>query len=321
MSGTPGISEYDLRLRDILQDLCGPTMLAAINDPKTSEVMLNPNGTLWVERFGEPMSQIGTVLPHVAQSILETVAGFHRREVNNLAPVLECTWPMDGSRFAGLLPPIVQNAGFSLRKRAVAVFTLAEYVAAGIMTERQYETISNAVTTKFNILVVGGTSSGKTTLVNAILREMTDQTPSARIITIEDTPELQINAVNYQSLYTSGAVNMTQLLRATLRLRPDRICVGETRGAEALDLAMAWNTGHPGGAATIHANSAIDGLTRMSSLVSMHPNAPRNIEPLIGAAVDIAIFITRTNTGRRVNQILRVEEFDEKTGQFVTHEM
>lgn len=312
------ISEHNRRIEQMLKRLCGTAMLDALDDPKTSEVMLNPDGKLWVERFGSPMTQIGTITPSEAQSILETVAGYHALEITQANPVLECVWPLDGSRFEGLLPPIVQNAAFSLRKRAVAIFTLDEYVSSNVMTEDQRATIVKAVTEKKNILVIGGTSTGKTTLVNAILREMTDQNEFERIITIEDTAELQVNAQNFTSLYTSFSVTMTRLLIATLRLRPDRICVGETRGPEALDLLMAWNTGHPGGCATLHANSAMDGLKRLSTLVSMNPFAPRIIEPLIGSAVDIVVFIARTKQGRRVEQILEVKEFDERTGIFNT---
>lgn len=311
-------TEKEKRIREKLRRHAGPVLLDALADPKTIEVMLNPDGKLWLERLGEPMRKIGFIPFHQSQAILETVAGFHNREVLRDSPILECEWPLDGSRFAGQLPPIVSMPTFAIRKPAVSVYTLADYVTQGVMTERQKITICDAIRAKKNILVIGGTSTGKTTLVNAIIAEMVAQNPAMRLLSIEETSELQITADNSVAFYATTEVSMTPLLKTTLRMRPDRICVGETRGPEALDLLMAWNTGHPGGAATIHANSARAGITKMVEYISMHPNAPRFIEPLVGEAVDVAVSITRTEEGRRVGEILLVEGFDAEKGQFIT---
>jgi P-type conjugative transfer ATPase TrbB len=166
------------------------------------------------------------------------------------------------------------------------------------MTAAQRATLTAAIQAHRNILVIGGTGSGKTTLVNAIINAMVEFDPAERVFIIEDTGEIQCAAENFVQYHTSLEVTMTMLLKTTLRMRPDRILVGEVRGPEALDLLMAWNTGHEGGAATLHANNAKAGLDRLAMLISMHPDSPKPIEPLIGEAVQVVVHIARTPEGR-----------------------
>ncbi len=257
------------RAKKKLERDMGPELLAALNDPKTVEIMLNADGKLWHERLGEPMTCIGTLRVAQAQAIIETIAGYHGKEVTRSKPILEGELPLDGSRFAGQLPPVVPAPTFAIRKKAIAIFTLDQYVERGIMTDQQRDVLVAAVRAHRNILVIGGTGSGKTTLVNAIINEMVVQDPTERVFIIEDTGEIQCTAVNYVQYHTSIDVNMTALLKTTLRMRPDRILVGEVRGPEALDLLMAWNTGHEGGAATLHANNARAGLDRLAMLIRL----------------------------------------------------
>ena len=294
----------------------GVDLLAALNDPKTVEVMLNADGRLWQERLGERMHCIGTMRIAQAQAIIETVAGFHGKEVTRQKPILEGELPLDGSRFAGQLPPIVPAPCFAIRKKAIAIFTLDQYVENGIMTPEQKKAIVEAVAKHKNILVIGGTGSGKTTLVNAIINQMVINDPTERVFIIEDTGEIQCAAENYVQYHTSMDVSMTALLKTTLRMRPDRILVGEVRGPEALDLLDAWNTGHEGGAATLHANNARAGLARLRSLITRNESAPREIEPLIGEVVHVVIHIARTPTGRRIQEILEISGY--KDGQYIT---
>ena len=305
------------RARRKLERDMGPVLLAALNDPRTVEIMLNADGKLWQERLGEPMKCIASMRMAQAQAIIETVAGYHGKEVTRQKPILEGELPLDGSRFAGQLPPVVPAPTFAIRKRAVAIFTLAQYVEDGVMTAGQRDALVEAIRAHRNILVVGGTGSGKTTLVNAIINQMVVQDPAERVILIEDTGEIQCAAANYVQYHTSIDVNMTTLLRSALRMRPDRILVGEVRGPEALDLLMAWNTGHEGGAATLHANNARAGLDRLAMLISMHPDSPRPIEPLIGAAVHVVVHISRFEGQRRVQEILAVSGFDGH--RYLTH--
>jgi len=305
------------RAKKKLERDMGPQLLAALSDPGTVEIMLNADGRLWQERLGEPMRCIGSLRVAQAQALIETVAGYHGKEITRQRPLLEGEFPLDGSRFAGQLPPIVAAPTFAIRKKAVAIFTLAQYVEQGIMTVHQRDALVEAVRAHRNILVIGGTGSGKTTLVNAIINEMVLQDPTERVFIIEDTGEIQCAAENYVQYHTSIEVTMTALLKTTLRMRPDRILVGEVRGPEALDLLMAWNTGHEGGAATLHANNAKAGLHRLAMLISMHPDSPKPIEPLIGEAVHVIVHIARTTDGSRiVQEILQVSGY--ANGQYFT---
>ncbi len=302
------------RAKKKLERDMGSDLLAALNDPRTIEIMLNADGRLWQEKLGAKMMCIGSMRAAQAKAIIETIAGFHGKVVTRETPILEGELPLDGSRFAGQLPPIVPAPTFAIRKRAVAIFTLDQYVESEIMTPQQRKVLIESVIAHRNILVIGGTGSGKTTLVNAIINQMVINDPTERVFIIEDTGEIQCAAENYVQYHTSIDVNMTALLKTTLRMRPDRILVGEVRGPEALDLLMAWNTGHEGGAATLHANNARAGLDRLAMLISMHPDSPKPIEPLIGEAVHIVVHIARTPEGRRIQEILEVSGF--RNGQY-----
>jgi type IV secretion system protein VirB11 len=230
--------------------------------------------------------------------------------------MLECELPIDNSRFAGQLPPIVSAPCFAIRKKASQIFTFSQYVDSGIMTPYQCQYLTDCIADKKNVLVVGGTGSGKTTLVNGCIHSAVQSAPDHRYCIIEDTGEIQCHAQNVVQYHTTIDTNMTQLLKITLRMRPDRIIVGEVRGPEALDLLMAWNTGHPGGFATIHANSARAALDRLKMLISMHPNAPHPAEPLIGDAVDVVVHIARTETGRKITEILAVDGY--RSADYIT---
>lgn len=320
----PNVSQQDGHVLDSVKERAkikierdlGPDLLAALADPKTVEIMLNADGKLWQERLGEKMRQIGILTTSRAESIIKTIAGYHGKEITKGRPLLECELPIDGSRFAGQFPPIVTAPTFAIRKKAVAIFTLEHYVDALILSKSQYAVIENAIKYHRNILVTGSTGSGKTTLVNAIINMMVTLDPSERIFIIEDTGEIQCAAENFVQYHTTIDITMTMLLRTTLRMRPDRILVGEVRGPEALDLLMAWNTGHEGGAATLHANNARAGLDRLSLLISMHPDSPKHIEPLIGEAVQLIVHIARTQEGRRVTEIIEIQGFED--GKYIT---
>ncbi len=294
----------------------GTFLVTALNDSRTVEIMVNADGRVWQEKLGQTMACIGNLRPAQTEAIIKTVAGFHAKEVTRLKPIIEGEFPLDGSRFAGQLPPIVTSPTFAIRKKAVAIFTLEDYLSANILNETQYQKIKSAITNHRNILVVGGTGSGKTTLVNAIINAMVVNDPSERIFILEDTGEIQCAAENFVQYHTTIDVSMTELLKTTLRMRPDRILVGEVRGPEALDLLDAWNTGHEGGAATLHANDALSGLTRLKSLITRNRSAPDDIESLIGEAVHMVVHISRTPTGRRVQEVIEVTGY--KRGSYQT---
>ena len=301
-------AEHQRRIAEKLRRELGPQVCELLEDSKVIEIMLNPDGSLWCEWLGAPMERIGIMAQSQAESLMGTVASSLRTNITAENPILECELPLDGSRFEALIPPVVTGPTFTIRKKSSIVFTLENYVKSGIMTEAQCAAIKNAVLERSNILVVGGTGTGKTTLTNAIIAEIDAVTPEHRIVIIEDTRELQCSSPNVVALRAVDHVDMTRLLKATMRLRPDRILVGEARDGSALALLKAWNTGHPGGAATVHANSARAGLIRMEQLVAEATASP--MQALIAEAVDLIIAIEKTATGRRIKEVVTVSGHD-----------
>lgn len=293
------------RLLAMLITAMGPNVGGLLNDDTVVELMLNQDGKLWSDRLGVGRQDTGhTLTPQDAERIIRLVATGTGAECNESTPLLSAELPGTGSRFQGVLPPVVSAPVFTIRKKALLIFSLDDYVTQGIMTGRQKAAILDAVHTKQNILVTGGTGSGKTTLVNAVLNEIA--ATRDRVVIIEDTLELQCTAPDTVFLRAKeGVASMNDLLRATMRLRPDRIVVGEVRGPEALSLLKAWNTGHPGGCATVHANSARAGLTRLEQLIQEAViTVPKE---LIAEAVDIVIHIERVGHGRKIREITRVD--------------
>jgi type IV secretion system protein VirB11 len=294
----------------MLRTALGPEIAAWLEEPSVIEVMLNPDGRLWVDRLGAGIADTGSGMTAAdGERIIRLVAHHVGAEVHTRSPRVSAELPDTGERFEGLLPPVVAAPSFAIRKPAVAVFTLADYVAAGIMTQWQAEALVAAVAAKKNILVAGGTSTGKTTLTNALLAELakTDD----RVVLIEDTRELQCAAPNLVSLRTKdGVATLSDLVRSALRLRPDRIPIGEVRGAEALDLLKAWGTGHPGGVGTIHAGSALGVLRRMEQLIQESVvTVPRE---LIAETINVIAVLVRDGTGRRLAELAEVTGLDER---------
>ena len=293
-------------------------------EPDLVELMLNADGTIWADRLGQGMSPAGSLPAASAESFIGTVASTLRSTVTRDNPILECELPaeppFDGSRFEALIPPIVTAPVFTVRRKASAVFPLAEYERQGIMSARQRAAIEAAVAQRRNILVVGGTGTGKTTLTNAIIDHMVQAAPQHRLVIIEDTSELQCTARNAVMMRSTDTVDMQRLLKATMRLRPDRIIVGEVRGGEALSLLKAWNTGHPGGVCTVHANHARAGLQRVEQLIAEVSQTP--MRPLIAEAVNLIVSIVKTDSppGRRIDEAVAVTGFRDGAYQFANAE-
>jgi type IV secretion system protein VirB11 len=302
------------RKRQMLRTAFGPTIAAALTDRAVLEVMVNPDGKLWIDRFPDGCRDTGERIgANEAERIIRLIAAHVHREVTRRSPIVSAELPGTGERFEGLLPPVAPAPCFSIRKPAEVLYGLADYVAARIMTPRQAEMLALAIRERRNIVVVGGTSSGKTTLVNALLVEIA--TLGERIIILEDTRELKCAADDVVALRTCpDVVTLTDLVRSTLRLRPDRIIVGEVRGAEALDMLKAWNTGHPGGITTLHANSAAGALIRLEQLVQEAVvTVPR---ALIAEAVDLIVFMHGRGARRQVESLQLLEGLDDK-GQYI----
>ncbi len=295
------------RLIRKLRDALGESICEALEDSDVVEVMLNPDGHLFVERLGEGIERIGELKPGAAEIIIGSVAHALQTEVDDEQPIISGELPIDGHRFEGLLPPVVSAPSFTIRRRASRLIPLADYVTAGVMTKLQASIVRQAVRDRLNIVVSGGTGSGKTTLANAVIAEIVADTPAHRLLILEDTAEIQCAAENAVALHTTDTVDMARLLKSTMRLRPDRIIVGEVRDGAALTLLKAWNTGHPGGITTIHANTAHSALRRLEQLTAEVSQQP--MREVIGEAVDLVISIERTATGRRVRDVMRVRRF------------
>ncbi|MEI9850161.1 MAG: P-type conjugative transfer ATPase TrbB [Sphingomonas sp.] len=300
------------RRRAMLRTAMGPGIAAALGDPRVVEIMVNPDGALRLDILGEGRVDTGIRIdPEQVERIIRLVASHARTEVHGAAPIVSAELPPHGrgagERFEGVLPPVSLAPCFSIRKPASRVYTLADYVSDGIMPAVAADQLRRAVLDRRNILVAGGTSSGKTTLANALLAEMA--TLDERVILIEDTRELQCAASDTVALRTRpGVVGMTELVRSTLRLRPDRIIIGEVRGPEALDMLKAWNTGHPGGIATVHANSAVAALHRLEQLIQEAVvTVPRH---LIAEAIDMIVFISGRGLARRIETVARLAGVD-----------
>ncbi|HQS96278.1 P-type conjugative transfer ATPase TrbB [Novosphingobium sp. 17-62-19] len=285
----------------MLRTALGADIAGYLDDPGVVEVMLNPDGRLWIDRLAGGLEDTGARINAAdGERIVRLVAHHVGAEVHGGNPRVSAELPETGERFEGLLPPVVAAPSFAIRKPAVAVFTLTDYVEAGIMTAEQAESLRAGVYARKNILVVGGTSTGKTTLVNALLAEVART--GDRVVLIEDTRELQCAAPNLVALRTKdGAASLTDLVRSALRLRPDRIPIGEVRGGEALDLIKAWGTGHPGGVGTLHAGSALGALRRLEQLIQEAViTVPR---ALIAETIDLIAVLSGRGTSRRLAEL------------------
>jgi len=298
-------SEAILRGARMLRTALGPAIARFLEDPAIVEVMLNPDGRLWIDRLSEGLADTGELLSAAdGERIVRLVAHHVGAEVHPGSPRVSAELPETGERFEGLLPPVVTAPVFAIRKPAVAVFTLDDYVAAGIMTGDEAAILRQAVAARANILVAGGTSTGKTTLTNALLAEVAKS--ADRVIVIEDTRELQCAAPNLVAMRTKdGVATLSDLVRSSLRLRPDRIPIGEVRGAEALDLLKAWGTGHPGGIGTIHAGTALGALRRLEQLIQEAVvTVPR---ALIAETIDLVAVLSGRGVARRLAELARVD--------------
>jgi len=302
------------RRDELLRRQLGGPILDAIVNPLITEIMINEDGQVWYEEHGVGMREAGFMLsPSQVESLIGTVAASLGMVANLDHPIIEGELSIGGIRFEGLLPPIARKPCCVMRKPAQVLYTINHYLADGILSGPHAAILRDAIDQRLNVVIAGGTGSGKTTLAGALLNEVVARSdPNQRYVIIEDTLELQCRARNLVQLHTAATADMTRLVRTTMRLRPDRIIIGEVRGGEALALLKAWNTGHPGGVTTIHANSARSALTRLSSLVQEADVPPQ--PELIAETINLIAFIVRTPRGRRVTEVVRVEGYHPQSG-------
>ena len=278
----------------------GQVVTQALEDPDIQEIMCNSDGRIWVDHQSEGMKPIGTMSAVDSLQLLNTFAHSLGTICTDEKPIVEGALILDGSRFEGLRPPVVRSPTWTLRKRATRVYTLDDYVDQRVITTHQASVLLTSISERRNILIAGGTSTGKTTFANALIHAIVAQHPTERLVIIEDTPELQCSAENAVLLETSQHVSMTDLLKATMRLRPDRILVGEVRDGAALTLLKAWNTGHPGGVATVHASSLVGAALRMQALAA-EAQGPSfsDLEHMVDETLDLTVVLKRHKDGSR----------------------
>ncbi|WP_226669065.1 P-type conjugative transfer ATPase TrbB [Microbulbifer aggregans] len=312
-------SESQSRLQAKLGRELGPIICNALENDRVLEIMANPDGKLWIEEFGKAPYIAGEIPPSHLQSILGTIAASINSACNRENPVVEGVLPIGGHRFAGVhhANTGTSNCAFAIRKKPTRVFSLDEYVGTGTITSEQKGIIDKAITEKWNILVVGGTGSGKTTLTNGVLSRVNDLCPDDRIFLVEDTQEIICRQKNTVQITTSDYLSSYGALKLALRFRPDRVMFGEVRDGVALDLLKAWNTGHPGGVCTLHANSSEEALERLSEMIQ--EKCSGDFRSLIGRSVDLCLFIQKSPSsasGRIVRDLIKVERFDKDRGEF-----
>lgn len=306
-----------------LDVLLGTEVVELLHRPDITEIYVNDDGYIWYNSHEEGKVKSDIILsPENVQAVIELAAGQDGKIVNEDIPSLSTEIRGYGCRFQGEIPPIVRNPQFNIRKKATRIFTLDDYVNNGTLSAKYADYLKKAIADRKNILVVGGTGTGKTTFLNAVLDSIAKISPYHRIISLEDLPELQCPADDYSPMFTkqdtgSGGIkyNMTRLLADCMRRSPDRIVVGEVRDGAAYTMLKAWNTGHEGGACTVHANSAEQGLTRIKSLAQEDPDAAGDIKELIGEAIDIVVSIVHVDLGggrkgRRINDVIEVNGYD-----------
>lgn len=294
------------RLLEALKYAFGDVINTHLEDPDIIEIMLNPDKKLWIEKLKTGIEDTGHIIePELSISIINTIAHHAKDTITSKNPIISAELPDTGFRFEGIIPPVVKNPTFTIRKKALLIFSLDDYVEMECLSLRQCEVIKKAIKDKKNILVVGGTSTGKTTFTNACIAEIQKED---RLVIIEDTEELQSKCPNTVFLRTNEFTNMTSCLISTMRLRPERIIVGEVRGKEALDLLTAWNSGHSGGFSTIHSDSADGGLKQLEQYIQ-RVSVDKQRE-LIGKAVNLIIVLQRINNKRKVTSITEVDYKD-----------
>lgn len=307
---------YASRTLQLFENSLGEEILKLKENPDVIEIMLNPDKVLWVDTLSQGMIKTDIIVePEKSMTIIGLVADSVGTTVGEKNPRISAEIPGDGSRFEGTLPPIVDNPSFTIRKKALLVFTLDDYVKNGTMTQNQKDIIVKGVLDRKNMLVIGGTSSGKTTLTNAIINEMT--VTNHRLLILEDTKEIQSKAENTVFMRTSDYANMQDLLKTCMRYRPDRIIIGEIRSGEALDLLTAWNSGHPGGISTIHSDTPEGGLKQLEQYIQRVSVSKQ--QELIAMTVNYLVVIVKENNVRKIKCIKEMLGFD--NGKYILRDI
>jgi pilus assembly protein CpaF len=309
-------------VQQMISDILGYGVLdELLKDPDVTEVMCNDFNEIWVERDGiVAKADIAFADRTEYRNVIEKIVSAVGRRVDESSPMVDARLP-DGSRVNAIVPPLaVRGPCLTIRRFSEDPFTAQDLIGFGSMSDDLALALEACVRGKLNILVSGGTATGKTTLLNVLSRFIPEH---ERIITVEDAAELQLQQPHVVTLEArpantegQGQVTIRDLVRNTLRMRPDRIVVGECRGGEALDMLQAMNTGHEGSLTTLHANSARDALSRLEMLVLMAgvELPERAIREMIASAIDIIVQITRLPDGsRKITSVQEIHGMEDRT--------
>lgn len=289
-----------------------------LDDDQIVELSANQDGAVFVERLGAEFEHVGSLEEVARERIILFCATESGIPVTKEAPIVSVKMPVTGFRFEGVKPPAAEAPLFSIRFHAARILKMTDYVDQNVVTQDQADYLLAALHAHKNIVVAGGTGSGKTTFLNMLIGELdTPEAKKERLHIIEDTQEIKTQSPNAVFLKTSKDIDMTRLLASSMRLRPDRIIVGEVRDGAALALIKAWNTGHPGGLTSVHANSAEAALTRIDLLIREASAMP--LPEVIGLGVDVVVFIKADRHARCVEEIIEVKGY--KNGEFTINQI
>ncbi len=322
------IALNDAERRQVIQGIqdemlgLGP-LESLLSDPGISDILINGPHQTWIERRGRlERSPVRFDDDAHLRRVIDRIVSRIGRRVDEMSPMVDARLP-DGSRVNAVIPPLaIDGPSLSIRRFGADALTLTELVCLQALTPGMAELISAMVQARLNVLVSGGTGSGKTTLLNAMSASIP---ANERIITIEDAAELQLQQPHVVRLESrppniegEGEVSQRALLRNSLRMRPDRIILGEVRGAEVLDMLQAMNTGHDGSMTTLHANSPRDALTRLEHMLGMAGLQldARSVRQQIGSALSVVVQVSRLSDGQR--KVISLQEITGTEGDVVS---
>ncbi len=313
-------SEQSRAIEKLVRDLA--PLMPYLADKAVIEVMRNPNQEVWIDSLSEGRKVVGVLETKRATAIIYNVAGLMNRVISSDHPFLEADFPEErglfGERFNAQMPPVVLGPAFNIRKKARKVFSLDDYVDTGRITQGRAARIKAWIKARKNIVVAGRPNSGKTTVTNALIHEVTRLDPNERLIILEDVPELQCAGRNVLRCLSQPRVPMSRLLLSSLRASPDRILVGELRGVEAYDMLQAWNVGCSGGIGTLHANGVEATLQRIMDLC--HQGGQSAPISLMLQTIDAILYVERIgNQGGVISDLALVKGYER--GQFIVEKV
>lgn len=275
-------------------------------DPLVTEIDINPDNKIFIQKLGLGAVNTGKLAkPEDTKNLIQVLASLESQVVNPDNPRISTILPIGAARFEGLVPPVALNPSCTIRKKIITILSLDDYISQGFLGTTEKDLIVEYVKKKKNILIVGGTNTGKTTFANAILKEMEADGGKERLLFIEDIRELQSKNDNNVFLQViPGIFSPKDALKSALRYTPDRIIYGEVRGAEAFDLINAFNSGHKGGICTIHANDCRGGLEKVETYIMYEKDKP--LSSLISRTIDVIITMTISKNKRELDSIAEV---------------